>query len=446
MKQQSLVILYCPKGVTPRLMYTLNTLFRQMSGVDYLLTGDIREFIDFEGVRLAYGKPPDDGIPWIPDAGLLFETGTFVPAPALEHKEDLPVIFATASGNALVPFDLFSACFWLLSRYEEYQTFTPDVHGRFPAPASWLHRHNLLHTPLVDLWLSYLTEKLRTLYPQFHTAPPSYRYLPTIDVDSAWAYRHKPFTLAAGGLLKAVMNLRFSEAVHRIAVLSRIRRDPFDTWHLIREIHRDGETPLFFFLVGKHGEYDKNLSVRNKAFRKLIRETNNQAGTGIHPSYHACDNETLLKQEIAHLAGIIGSPVIRSRQHFLRISFPDTYRILIHNGIREDYTLGFADQPGFRAGTCKPFMFFDLEKNEETLLQLFPLTVMDGTLRDYMQLSPDEASGIIRQLTGTVKQYGGVFVSLWHNETLGESGRWKGWRKVYIDMVNECNTNGIKKK
>ncbi|NJM16655.1 MAG: hypothetical protein HC896_15980 [Bacteroidales bacterium] len=107
-------------------------------------------------------------------------------------------------------------------------------------------------------------------------------------------------------------------------------------------------------------------------------------------------------------------------------------------GIKEDYTMGYAGAPGFRAGTCRPFYFFDLTENKETELLVVPFQVMDGTLRNYMKSSPEESIKIIKQLIDKVAEVGGTFVSLWHNESLSEWGPWKGWTQVYEEMLEHA--------
>ena len=54
------------------------------------------------------------------------------------------------------------------------------------------------------------------------------------------------------------------------------------------------------------------------------------------------------------------------------LRFPQTYRRLLKLSVREDYTLGYAGQTGFRAGICTPFYFYDLELEETTNLLLVP--------------------------------------------------------------------------
>jgi hypothetical protein len=60
---------------------------------------------------------------------------------------------------------------------------------------------------------------------------------------------------------------------------------------------------------------------------------------------------------------------------------------------------------------------------------------MEGTLRDYMGVTPEKAIEIIELLVEEVKAVNGTFISLWHNESLSELKRWKGWRNVYEEMI-----------
>jgi hypothetical protein len=117
------------------------------------------------------------------------------------------------------------------------------------------------------------------------------------------------------------------------------------------------------------------------------------------------------------------------------MTFPETYLALIESGISEEYTMGNVSIPGFRAGICNPFYFFDLKANLCTSLKIFPLSVMDGTLRQYMKLSPEQAIEEYRVLINEVKKVNGIFISLWHNDSLSDKFEWKGWRRVFNEMV-----------
>ena len=125
----------------------------------------------------------------------------------------------------------------------------------------------------------------------------------------------------------------------------------------------------------------------------------------------------------------------KSRQHFLKLTLPETYRNLIDLDITDDYTMGYASQVGFRASICTPFNFYDLDMELETKLKVHSFAFMEGTLKYHMKVGPEEAMQKIKPLIDDVKSVNGVFMSLWHNDTLNNQKLWAGWRAVYINMV-----------
>jgi hypothetical protein len=60
---------------------------------------------------------------------------------------------------------------------------------------------------------------------------------------------------------------------------------------------------------------------------------------------------------------------------------------------------------------------------------------MDATLNLYMNLSPEAAVQKVKELVDETRKVGGVFISLWHNETLSDEKQWKGWRAVYEEII-----------
>ena len=138
------------------------------------------------------------------------------------------------------------------------------------------------------------------------------------------------------------------------------------------------------------------------------------------------------------MESIVNREVNQSRQHFLRLDFPNTYRRLIDLGIHNDYTMGYASQVGFRAGTSLPFYFYDLDMELQTPLMVHPFAVMDGTLNEYMELPIDDAQFLVKELMDRVKEVDGVFVSLWHNETVSDTRHWKEWKQVYEFTIQQA--------
>lgn len=119
----------------------------------------------------------------------------------------------------------------------------------------------------------------------------------------------------------------------------------------------------------------------------------------------------------------------------MRLRFPETYRGLVDAGIGEDFSMGFADIIGFRAGTSVPFRWYDLESESPRNLLINPFHAMDVTLKKYMGLSPVEAEEHLLGLLGIVRQNGGQFCTVWHNSSFDEKGGWKGWPAVYLGLL-----------
>ena len=181
---------------------------------------------------------------------------------------------------------------------------------------------------------------------------------------------------------------------------------------------------------------DKNISHQTTIMRNLVKRVSAVMPVGIHPSYQSNTNKDKMQIEKIRLEEITGKSIDASRQHYLKLMFPASYENLIDSGIKSDYTLSYADDWGFRAGTCVPFYFFNLKTNSVTDLKLYPNTIMEATFKYYLKLSPKKALEEIKIAIDAVHSVGGTFISLWHNESLSENKIWKGWSRVYLEMVD----------
>jgi len=414
----------------------LEEVFRHRFALDYRHTADLAEYRNWQGPKVNYSpEPTGDREIWIPSGPFLFESGTASPDPEVVWINHTPALFPMEKARAAAfPFDLLAMGFFLLSRYEEYAATIRDLHGRFPSSASLAGRHGFLEVPLWDIWMNRFAGKLHKTFPGLKPSSPSFSFLPTFDTDQAWAFRHKPLLRQVGGGFRDLFTGRFSVFFQRLFVLAGIKRDPFDTFRFIFINHI--ETPLFFFLLADPGPNDPNHPPDHPAFQALIRKWAPLAPMGIHPSYRAGDDPALVKKEKERLEQITGRPILKSRQHFLRLRFPDTYRWLSDAGIEEDYSMGYADALGFRAGTSVPFRWYDLEKESPTSLLINPFQAMDVTLKKYLELSPEKAEEHLLGILKIVRQTGGRFCTIWHNSSFDEKGEWKGWTAVYLGLLH----------
>jgi hypothetical protein len=187
--------------------------------------------------------------------------------------------------------------------------------------------------------------------------------------------------------------------------------------------------------MGNYSKYDKNISWRSSSLRQWIKKIADRYFIGLHPSYSSNSKPSKLETEIARLNSITGKQIIRSRQHFLKINFPDTYRTLLALGIQEDWSLGYASILGFRAGIASPFFFYDILKEEQTNLRIFPFAAMDATLHYYLKLSPKSALEELKLLVDEVKKVQGTFIFIAHNDLISEASIWKGWNKYFQEFI-----------
>jgi hypothetical protein len=284
----------------------------------------------------------------------------------------------------------------------------------------------------------WLAEKISEQFPAFKIRRRSFQFVTSIDIDNAWAFKNKSLMVSFGAILKAVFNARWDELKQRLIVFLGLRKDPYDTYKYALDTYKGLlEHILFFILIGNRDQFDKSISHKNKNFRHLIANLASVCEVGIHPSYASNSKPWLFETEKERLEDIILKPVTKSRQHFLKLKMPQTYQQLIKSGISDDYTMGFASLVGFRVGTCTTFHFFDLSLNQRTELMIHPFQVMDVTLKSYLKMDPDKAWQQVEKLMFEVKNVNGTFVSLWHNESLKDSGQWLGWRKVFEQILEK---------
>jgi len=433
------ILLYSPQD-TPRVAYFTRIVFEVFRSLPYRIVHSADTFLAYQGPKINYSPAPIAGQEkeiFLPATGLLFETGCGAKKPESVQGMPFPAFFPVTIRGTDFPFDLPAMVFYFLSRYEEYQPFRADRFGRFPASESLAQSHGILHLPLIDFWLNRLYEALCSRWRIPAIPAPNYRFLPTYDVDIAWAYLHRPWWRQLLSLAKAAGNKDIASLRARLKVWSG-HQDPYDQYARLHSLHRQyGCEPLYFFLLGNYARLDRNISHRSRALQALIKDHTPFAG--LHPSMASNFKEGRLTLEKSRLEAITGMPAINTRQHYLYLAFPETYRLLEAAGFKMDFSMGFADAPGFRAGTGTPFPWYDLAAERESKLWIQPFQVMDVTLREYLHLDPPDARDIILPILRECRAHGTTFCSLWHNSSFSEEEGWKEWPEMYNWLLEEAN-------
>lgn len=421
------MLLIYATSISNRLRYICHFLW----GENAVLTDDWAVIDHSELPKINYSDTQNKACIWIQPCGLLEEKGIHKKEHiSLGKWEEMPVLFAQKEG---FPFDILAASFYLITRYEEYFPAELDKFGRYAHTESVAFQNDFLHLPMVDIWLNQFHIFIQKTFPQYQPPTIPFSYKPTFDIDVAFKYKFKPLWRQ---VLKSLQNIYTGHLVElkgRIKVRCGNQKDPYDIYTELLENVRHWQPIFFFPLANKIKANDRNLPPRDKRFQQFIRQIASRINTGIHPSWQSGDHPALLTEEIRILEEITCSKVMRSRQHYIRMRLPETYHLLITNGILEDYSMGYPTRNGFRASTSRPFYWYDLTEEKTTGLLIHPFAFMDANSKYQLHQSPEEAAQELEMLYRQVQKSGGQFISVHHNEFFTELPEFEKWRaEMYV--------------
>jgi hypothetical protein len=255
-------------------------------------------------------------------------------------------------------------------------------------------------------------------------------------------YLKKGLIRSTGGTMRDMLKGHLNEIVTRFAVYLRLQPDPYmEALRWIDKVHKEyGKSYHLFVLMNDQGEYGRKTSYPLNDYYEYLKRLDS-ATVGLHPSYDTYLNSRQLVKEKETLEKALGKEKITtSRQHFLRMLVPETFRQLDAAGFQDDFTTAFSLVPGFRSGTAVPYYFYDVEKDTVGELLLHPTIVMDACLITHLGLRPEEALEKIKRLADECKQSGGDFVSLWHNSNLTGDKNNNPWINIFIEMFRYANS------
>jgi hypothetical protein len=429
----SMLVIYS-ENISSRVDYVFDLVFKQEFEIEYSLTSDRNVFNARQAEKINYASARNSETEFfIKSAPLLFENFIEKKESPVVEKFETTILFPNDASCDL-GFDVFSAIFYMVSRYEEYLPFTSDAHGRYKASDSLAFRHHFLEIPVVNVWLRILRKTLQKKFPALSFKSLSFKAILTYDIDVAFKFKGRSIGRMIGAMGKDLLRWNWKNLIQRKLTILHLRKDPWDVYdYLCETITKNKLDSRFFFLLADKGQHDRNLDWQGAVMKNLIRKIQAFSETGIHPSYQssqASEKILLEKQRLEELGGKI---INKSRQHFLRFTLPDTYDALLQAGITEDYSMGFPSIQGFRAGTCTPFYFYNLKREKATKLKIFPVTFMEGIFISINK--PNDALQEMLKMMEAVKNVGGTFISIWHNHTVSATAEYQAWREVHEQVI-----------
>ncbi len=423
-----MLLVYTHK-ITPRLTYTFKHICKRILGLEVRFTSKIEDFIAHDSLKMSYTKQPLSNELFIRSNELLFEQGLSDLDINVQKWDNTKGFFATGERSDL-PFDIFASSFYLLSRYEEYLPHVTDDFGRFMAKESLAYNHRFLNQPVVDIWAYKLRDVLQKRFPDFKFNERHFKIQPVIDVPTAFYFRQKGLLRTIGGTLNDIRRFELRQLYQRYTVLMGFNRDPYDTFKWI--ITKQKQSKFKFtvlFLIGDYSTYDKNINANKKQFVSLIKSVADYCDVGIKASYLSLDDISILKKEKLKMEAITNTDLKAVRHSFSKLNLPTSYRNLVELEINQDFTMGYIDTLGFRAGTCTPFQFYDLDYEVQTPLQINPYHCLDFALLKYQ--SELDKTEHLQKLIDEVKAVNGTFAAVFHNYTFSDLDRWKGYRSLF---------------
>jgi len=434
---------------TNRFSYIAEVLFTSVWPITYKITTNRDELLAYDGLAINYSaKRITHGEIWVQQHTLLFETGINPQQTDCFEWQGLKTFFKT-SGD--IPFDIFAAAFYLITRYEEYLSHEKDEYGRYSHTNSIAYKQGFLHLPLVNFWMRELFQVHKFTSSQVHEPPLTFHhspftiddsrftFIPTYDIDIAYAYKDKGMARNIGGFCKDLLTGKWKQLAERIKVYNGMGHDPFDTYQWLHELHEKYrlKPEYFFLLAAKNKLYDKNIPPNTKEMHRLVLQHAQKYPVGIHPSWQSGDDEGLLSQEIETLASITKKPVTKSRQHYIRMEIPSTYRLLISKGFNEEYSMGYGSINGFRASVASPFYWYDVEHDVKTNLLIHPYCYMEANSFFEQHYTAEQAAVELQQYHDAVKAVGGELITIFHNHFVTEQPQWLAWRNMYAGFLDK---------
>jgi len=428
-----MLLVYTHK-ITPRVTYTFKHICKRILGIEVRFTSKIEDFIAHDSLKMSYTKQPLSHELFVRSNELLFETGLSDIDINVQQWDTTKGFFPTGERSDL-PFDIFAAAFYLLSRYEEYLPYVRDEYGRFLASESLAFQHKFLNQPVVDIWAYKLKEILIKRFPDYEFPTRNYRVQPVIDVPMAYYFRQKGFLRTIGGTLNELRRFRLKHLYSRYLVLMGFKRDPYDTFKwIIRKQKQYNFKFMVLFLIGDYSTYDKNINTNKKQFVSLIKSVADYCDVGLKASYLSLDDVSILKKEKLKMEAITHTDLKAVRHSFSKLNIPTSYRNLVELEIHQDFTMGYINTLGFRAGTCTPFQFYDLDYEVQTPLQINSYQCLDyGLLKYHSELDKTEH---LQKIIKEVKAVNGTFIPIFHNYAFSNLDRWKGFRSLF-DLILE---------
>lgn len=335
------------------------------------------------------------------------------------------------SAEGEISFDIALNTFVFLSGWLELKSELKDQHDRFPFKASLQHKYSFTTTPVVSIYFEILFENAKKNGISIKKKPIKESLIYTHDIDqfrSGWfeniIFYKDNFSIKS--LYEIPKNI--------IVKLFGLKDDYYIGMQKMLAIDKENNIPAISFFIPVKSAKDADFHFNDKNFESILKDSSKTQEIGLHPGYETYNNLENFKAQKEILEVFFDKKVTKSRQHFLRYNMEFTPHIIAKSGIKEDYTLGFAEQYGFRNGIAHPFYLYNFKTDSCFEFLSVPLVFMDVSFTHYAKLSFEEREEKFNELidffTKTKKYFPTKLSVLFHNSVFSDT-KFKGFTAFY---------------
>ena len=425
-----MLLIYTPKP-TQRITYIFNHICKRILGLKINFTSSIEEFIAYSGPKISYGKKELGNELFFQSAELLFQEGFDSIDIVVKDWEETKCFFAVGKNSAL-PFDIFSASFYLLSRYEEYLPHVKDHNGRFLASESIAFKSGFLELPVVDIWAYKFKELVLQFFPELIFIDKNPKIHTLVNAGFPLFYSSKGLLRTCLAYLNDIIKLNLKNIFNRTSVLFGFRKDPYNTFSwIINNVKKSKNMLTVFFLLGDSKNYQEGLNSQKAALKLLIKNIADYKEIGLLFSIDALQSLTVQNQEKEKIEAITNRILVSSINDKYLVSLPHNYRSLIELEVKKDFTMVYETTLGFRASTCTPFLFYDLDYEIVSPLLIHPIAM---TTKAFENISTSKKRDFVEKIKTSVLEVNGTFSMIFYNYNFINSKRNMVWKKLFSDL------------
>ncbi len=412
------------KLLTPRIKYIFNFIFKDILKAEVEFTGNAQYFSQSPQYKISYGDHPLADELFFKSTSLLFsnklEEIKVKSTEFYEYKAPFPV------EDSALPFDVFAASFFIVTRYEEYLHQQKTVEG-FKPVMSLQHKWKVLERPIIDEWAMILKSIIKKKYPDFRfpgksfSSQPALNFNLTPDIPDGFLNKTR---FVFSSLFQKENNYISSKFDEFTGV--RVKNEMVLEQLKTRFAKKSGK-PVFFISI-PHISSDY-------IHKAHLAEGFSKAPVGLlRPCASDKEKTTAIKNDLSLLRELLPEQIIPISQQLEPLKFPICYLNILNLGVLADYSMGYQEAPGFRAGTATPFNWYDLQLEKVTALMIHSYCITDTQLQ---YLSPADAKNEITAYIKAVKLVDGAFLSCWNLKSLSANPKYKKLNTLFNLLLTE---------